>query len=110
MGTVWRVLDRASGVEGALKALAPTSAEALHRFKNEFRVLQHLHHPNLIHLGELTEIGGTWFYTMERIDGVDFMGFVAAPAGSARRFDERRLRSGLAQLAGALSAIHGARI
>ncbi len=52
------------------------------RFKNEFRALHDLQHPNLVSLGELFEADGQWFFTMELIDGVDLLIHVR-PQGAA---------------------------
>ncbi|HZS41896.1 MAG TPA: AAA family ATPase [Polyangia bacterium] len=145
-GVVYEVLDRERGVRAALKTLRTTNAESLMRFKNEFRALQELHHRNLVTLGELIEDGGTWFFTMELIEGVNFLRHVrVAPSSDGRelkpsdavtiersptprpaladfaaaatlpvgevapsppRFDEPRLRAGLAQLVEGLVALH----
>jgi hypothetical protein len=76
VGVVYEALDRERGVPVALKVLSSMSAETLTRFKREFRALQALRHPNLIELGELFEEGGQWFYSMELVDGVDFLAHV----------------------------------
>ncbi|MFO0968248.1 MAG: hypothetical protein U0793_22045 [Gemmataceae bacterium] len=46
---------------------------------------------------------GQWFFTMDRIQGVDFLSHVR-PAGV---LDEGRLRATLAQLVTAVLALHG---
>jgi serine/threonine protein kinase len=76
MGVVYEALDVERGQKVALKTLRAFSADALFRFKREFRVLQALHHPNLVNLGELIEEGGQWFFTMELVDGVNFVKYV----------------------------------
>jgi serine/threonine protein kinase len=77
IGLVYEATDRSYGTRVAVKTLQRLDGEALLRFKNEFRMLQGLHHPNLVRLGELFEEGGHWFFTMELLDGVDFMTYVA---------------------------------
>jgi hypothetical protein len=77
MGVVFEATDREHGERVALKLLRPghraLTASALLRFKNEFRALQDLHHPNLVSLGELFEADGQWFLNMELVDGVSFI-------------------------------------
>ncbi|HTM23524.1 MAG TPA: serine/threonine-protein kinase, partial [Kofleriaceae bacterium] len=84
MGVVYEALDRELDVRVALKALPDLHPDALLRFKNEFRALQDLHHPNLVHLGELFCEGHRWFFTMELVRGVDFLTWVRRLEGRGR--------------------------
>ncbi len=79
MGVVHEAVDRERGARVAVKTLRAVSGEALLRFKEEFRNCQHLEHPNLISLGDLYEENGVWFFSMELIDGVDFVRYVRGP-------------------------------
>ena len=76
IGVVYEVMDRARGTRVALKTLQRLDGEHLLRFKREFRLLQGLHHRNLVQLGELLEADGRWFFTMELLHGVDFASYV----------------------------------
>ena len=76
MGVVYEAMDHEREVRVALKTLRSPNAEALLRFKHEFRALQDLQHPNLVNLGELIEEQGQWFFTMELVDGVDLLKWV----------------------------------
>jgi serine/threonine protein kinase/tetratricopeptide (TPR) repeat protein len=81
MGVVYEAFDRERNAKVALKTLKATisrkaSAQALLRFKREFRALQDLHHRNLVTLGELIAEGQQWFFTMELVDGYDFLAYV----------------------------------
>ncbi|MEM9489016.1 MAG: protein kinase, partial [Myxococcota bacterium] len=76
MGVVYEALDRETNSCVALKTLRRMDANALLRFKNEFRTLAHLAHPNLVSLGELFEDDGRLSFTMELIRGVDFLSHV----------------------------------
>ena len=78
IGLVYEAIDREYNNHVALKTLQRLDSTVLVRFKNEFRLLQDLHHHNLIRLGELFEEQGRWFFTMELLDGVDFITHVAA--------------------------------
>jgi serine/threonine protein kinase len=81
MGVVYEAFDRERGSRVALKTLRTLEAEALLRFKNEFRSLQDIQHPNLVSLGELLEENGQLFFTMELIAGVDFFQHVRPREG-----------------------------
>ncbi len=75
-GVVYEAYDRDQGARVGLKVLKKLNPDALLRFKNEFRALQDVHHPNLVSLGELFEEGGRWFFTMEFVDGKDLLSYV----------------------------------
>ena len=76
MGVVYEAYDREREARVALKTLRTLKPDALLRFKNEFRSLQDIHHPNLVTLGELFEEEGRWFFTMEMVDGEHFLDYV----------------------------------
>ena len=111
MGVVYEALDRERGEWVALKTLLGVGPLALYRFKREFRALADVAHPNLISLHELFSEGEQIFFTMEFVDGVDFVEYVrgAAPDDpEARAASYGRLRAALRQLASGLAAIHAA--
>ncbi len=141
MGVVYQAHDKHRNTRVALKTLRTFTADGILRFKNEFRALQDLQHPNLVSLGELISEAGQWFFTMELVDGIDFLTWVrpvpgfqpssgdfmvspdavtipphggsagyeaAAETVSRPELDENRLRTGLAQLARGLTALHAA--
>ena len=129
MGVVYKVFDRERQTKVALKTLNEGSAVELLRLKAEFRALQELEHPNLVSLGELFEDQGRWFFTMELVEGQNFIAYIRTPEDESGGmflggdtcendpihdrpsqgrmiFDEDRLRESLVQLCGALEALH----
>ncbi len=138
MGVVYQARDRERDAVVAIKTLRHLDARALSRFKAEFRTLADVSHPNLVRLGELFGDGDDWYFTMELVDGMDFLswvrgapgivpadtaavtapvanpgdatdpGMARAPTAREHGFDERRLRDALRQLAEGLSALHAA--
>ena len=128
MGVVYEALDRHRGSSVALKTLPRMEPVALYRFKHEFRSLSGLSHPNLVPLYELISEDGTWFFTMEFVDGLDFIASLRTPhpglatdlggsdaaTGTARQqfqsFNITALQSALRQLAEGVQALHSANI
>ncbi|HEV8062828.1 MAG TPA: protein kinase [Gemmataceae bacterium] len=82
MGVVYQAFDRERQVRVALKALSRLDASSLYLFKQEFRALADVVHPNLATLHELIEYQGTWFFTMEIVDGIDFLRYVRGAPGA----------------------------
>ncbi len=82
MGVVYEAYDRERKTRVALKTLRHLDAQALYRFKAEFRALQGIQHRNLARLDELIEHEGEWFYSMEYIDGVDILTHVKPPGAA----------------------------
>ncbi len=76
MGDVYRAHDRERNVDVALKLLRNADPTALYRFKQEFRALTDLSHPNLVEFYELVAWQDQWFLTMEYIEGVPFLQYV----------------------------------
>ncbi|MEO6773520.1 MAG: AAA family ATPase [Kofleriaceae bacterium] len=118
-GTVYRVYDHTLQREVALKQLRVASGRDLYRFKREFRAVADIVHPNLVALHELHATDGTWFFTMELVEGQSFIDWVRPPRGGAgpqrTREDihaaplhDQRLRGALIQLVDALLALHRA--
>jgi len=102
MGVVYEAIHVTRGDRVALKLLPQVDGSRLYRFKREFRSAADIGHPNLIGLHSLEADGAQWFFTMELVEGVDFLEYVR-PRG---QLNEHRLRSALSQLAMGVMALH----
>ncbi|MBL8682708.1 MAG: AAA family ATPase [Myxococcales bacterium] len=83
MGKVYEAIHRDHKSRVALKTLLHVDPERIVRFKNEFRFVADLCHPNLVPLFELGCHEGLWFITMERIDGVPLLEWVRPSTASS---------------------------
>lgn len=127
MGVVYEARDEKLNRVVALKTLQRISPQTLKRFKQEFRTLTNISHPNLAGPYDLLSDGKSWCFTMELLDSVDFLEFVwsgfaklnqASPpqlVATATKAGPRlslavlhRLHEGLKQLAIGLNALHEA--
>lgn len=138
MGMVYEAWDRELDERVALKTLRSADGWWLARFKQEFRSLHDLSHRNLVRLGELFDGPEDPFFSMELVEGSDFLTWVrrapprlfgdeastlspssaAAQAASPRApghperdpipYDPSRLRHALRQLATAVAVLHEA--
>ncbi len=127
MGIVYRAVQEGRNRDVALKTLLRISPVELQRFKQEFRSLADIAHPNLAVLYELLSDGRTWCFSMEMLEAVDFTEFVWSgykaiqekdnlhlvgepPNGQPRLTSavQERLFEGLRQLVLGLHALHQA--
>lgn len=84
MGVVYHVFDQDRQADVALKVLLRLDADGIYKLKAEFRALSDVSHPNLIGLYELISVGELWFFTMEMIEGLDFLEWVRPAAEPSR--------------------------
>ena len=123
MGVVFRAFDRKHGRFVALKTVRQVGPSALYRFKREFRALADVGHSNLVTLYELISDGPNCFYTMELIEGVDFLshvregnpkalrtvpGVAEVPTAGLSPDQLGRLRGASRQLAEGVAVLHAA--
>lgn len=109
-GIVYEAWDRERQRSVALKLLHQADPTTLYRFKQEFRALAHITHPNLVPLYGLQNEDDNWFVTMELIHGVDFVSYVRDPRVVARGIAalEERVSAAGRQLAQGIAALHAA--
>ena len=112
MGVVYDALDVERNVRVALKTLKTLSPRALFRFKQEFRSLAGIEHPNLIQLHELVADEDLWFFTMDLVPGVELMDYVRpqrefdSPHEDAPTMDETVLETREELPASVLAGLH----
>lgn len=109
MGAVYEAIDTRTSTPVALKTMLAVDGSSTLSLKRELRSLIEISHPNLVRFGELFRTDDGWSFTMELIEGGDFLSYVrggAVARGAAPVFDEARLRAALLQLAEGLAALH----
>src|SRR5450432_137896 len=111
MGVVYEAFDRERRTAVALKTIRSVDAQAIYYLKREFRAIADVVHPNLVRLHELVFGGGRWFFTMDLIEGRDFLAHVrggeaSSPSAETQRLDTSPLRPALLQLVVGVAALH----
>ena len=104
-GVVYRVHDRETGRELALKTLISPDVEQVYHLKAEFRSLAKIAHPNLVQLDELVVTNDACFFTMELVEGVTLSAWASALPSEGRI---ERLKAVALQLATGIAALHDA--
>src|SRR5437667_280893 len=81
MGVVYRAFDRELQEPVAIKTLRPEVLEgsgvALERFKQEIRLARKLAHRNIVRTYDLGEVNGTYYLTMEYVEGTSLKQLIA---------------------------------
>ena len=111
MGVVYRARDLRRGQVVALKTMHGVDPAALLLFKHEFRGLAGVTHPNLIALYEMISDGAVWFFTMEYVEGMDFLSHLRPAGQQPPVWDaacHARFHGAFAQLAEGVQYLHDA--
>jgi len=106
MGVVFEAFDTTRREKVALKTMSRMEARDVYQFKNEFRALCDVSHPNLVRLHELSTDDELWFFTMELVEGERFDEWLR-PSRSEQP-DIERVNDAMSQLVQAVAAIHAA--
>ena len=105
-GVVYEAYDRREQALVALKVLRVAEADALYRFKKDFRSLADIRHPNLVAFYELMNHESLWFFSMELIRGHDFAETLRRDLEPGEAPDYEQVRSVTTHLARGLQAVH----
>jgi hypothetical protein len=104
MGEVYKVFDHDQDAMVALKVLRSPGPGSLFRFKQEFRALCDVSHPNLVPLYELLIVDERWVFTMEHVDGSGLMTYLRPDLRKAQTDDTERAGSEGGPLRGGAAA------
>ncbi|GDX79365.1 hypothetical protein LBMAG42_11760 [Deltaproteobacteria bacterium] len=113
MGRVWLALDREWESLVAVKTANFRSAEAAVRMRAEFRSFARVHHENVVRLYELVGDDQSCCYSMEYVDGENFVRHVRGTLQDGQPLDgpgQARLLRATWQLVEGVEAIHAAKI
>jgi len=82
MGVVYRAFDRELQEPVAIKTLRPEALAggntALERFKQEIRLARRIAHRNVVRTYDLGEVGGTYYLTMEFVEGTSLKQLISS--------------------------------
>src|SRR5204863_4556087 len=82
MGVVYRAFDRELQEPVAIKTLRAEALAggnvALERFKQEIKLARRIAHRNVVRTYDLGEVGGTYYLTMEFVEGTSLKQLISA--------------------------------
>ena len=109
MGMVYKVKDNTLGKVKALKIVLPAylgNEKALSRFKQEVSITQELLHENIVRVYDIGEAEGTFYFTMEWIDGISMRDFINERKKQNKYFSLEEAANLTKQICSALSYAH----
>ena len=95
---VYKAQDLEKNMSVALKTIRFQEQEEIYRIKQEFRFFRDFYHQNLVLFYDLHVEDRSCFFTMEFVEGADFVRHAAGDPG--------KQRDGFAQLVEAIAAVH----
>ena len=95
---VYKAHDLEKNMSVALKTIRFQEQDEIYRIKQEFRFFRDFYHQNLVLFYDLHVEDRSCFFTMEFVEGADFV--------THAKGDVVRLREGFAQLVEAIAAVH----
>jgi CheY-like chemotaxis protein len=106
MGIVYCAEDRELGERVAIKtvrsSLISFDGTALERFRNEIRLARRITHPNVVRIFDIGECDGTYFVTMEYVEGITLRDLI----DTRERLTAASTLAAMLQLARALDVAH----
>lgn len=102
-GVVYDAFDPETHQPVAVKLLQRMNPRELERFKQEFRSLRAIVHPNVVELQELCTDGHRWFISMELIEGRDLLSHIHHLPSTVRYAE---IRGCFTQLVEGVRAVH----
>ena len=93
---VYKAIDLEKNMQVALKTIRFQEQDEIYRIKQEFRFFRDFYHQNLVMFYDLHVEDRSCFFTMEFVEGRDFIGHVGD--------DAEKLRNGFSQLVHALAS------
>ncbi|MDD4019981.1 MAG: serine/threonine-protein kinase, partial [Kiritimatiellae bacterium] len=115
MGVVYRCFDETAGIEIALKALPPEvghNSGEMDEVRENFRLVERLHHPNIAGVKTLEKdpASGDYYLIMECVDGLDLRQWARKRRGEGRPLTADEIVIVAHRIASALDYAHEQRV
>ncbi|HRU07687.1 MAG TPA: protein kinase, partial [Candidatus Brocadiia bacterium] len=115
MGVVYRCFDEVAGINVALKALPPEvghNAGEMEEVRENFRLVEKLHHPNIANVKTLEKdpVTGDYYLVMECVEGLDLRQWARKRRGEGRPLTTDEVVTVAYRIAEALDYAHSQRV